>query len=322
MLSFPHLFCYSRESGNPDFAVCTEAAVWQYCLLRLGGKGGYMRILLIENDKADAELVRDCLAQLGHAVEVAETGEDGEPMAELVGYDLFIIAIILSGKNGLDVCQSLRHKDILTPILILTCLDTEESENKTLNLGADDYMTKPFHVSNLYAHVGALLRRAPYCINPQLKAGSLVLDTVSREVWSEGLPLKIIGKECELLELLMRNQNAVSTRRIIDDKLYDLTLDVDSNAINQHVRNLRAKLFEADPKGLIETIRGVGYRLNIRNIFRENPLPCAIILLYCLFWVVDLPPDWLTLTCSHFSPLEVSGLNIGKRESFWLEVPK
>jgi DNA-binding response OmpR family regulator len=250
-----------------------------------------MRILHIESDQAEAELVRDCLAQLGHAVDVGPTGEDGEAMAELTGYDLFIIAIILSGKNGLDVLRSLRRKDILTPILILSRLDTQEDEDKALNLGADDYMTKPFRVSNLYAHVGALLRRAPYCINPQLKAGSLLLDTVSREVWFEGLPLKIIGKECDLLELFMRNQNAVITRRIIDDKLYDLTLDADSNAINQHIRNLRAELFKADPKGLIETIRGVGYRLNTQNIFRRGPLQCFAIFLILLFSTFGLQLD-------------------------------
>jgi DNA-binding response OmpR family regulator len=253
-----------------------------------------MRILVIQDHESTAELLREGLSQEGYAVDLALTGEDGQEMAEITVYDLLISDVVLPGKNGLEVCRSLRQKQVTLLILLMSDLDKEEDVFRGLDCGADAYLIKPFTLTLLFRHVRALLRRAPPIINPRLKVGDLELDTVSREVRYNAKPLNILRKESSMLELLMRNPDIVVTRTIMGERVWDVPLDSKSNVIDQHMKNLRASLADAVQEDLIETVRGVGYRLKIRNILKGRYLPCAVIFLLGLLSTFQLQIDWFS----------------------------
>jgi DNA-binding response OmpR family regulator len=249
---------------------------------------------VIEDDIPTGEFLQRNLTQEGYAVDLALTGPDGEAMAEAYAYDALIMGVILAGKSGLDVLRSLRQKNILTPILMLTGLDTLDDEIRGLDLGADDYVTKPFKFSKVSARIRALLRRAPLTLNPQLKVGKLVLDSDTQEVWYEGHPVIVTRIEFAILALLMRHPNIVIKRSRIAENVWDVELCPESNAIDEHISNLRAKLAMDDPEDLIQTVRGVGYKLNIRGILHGRPLPCITIFLIGLFSTLHLQADLIS----------------------------
>jgi len=221
-----------------------------------------MRILVVEDEKALAHMIRRGLTEEGYAVDIAYDGEEGEYLAEVVPYDLIILDIILPKKDGFEICLGLRQKRVNTRILILTCKDSVSDRVRGLDSGADDYLVKPFNFNELSARIRALLRREVTRGLPVLQVGNLSLNTLTREVKRGQRDIKLTTKEYSILEYFMRNPNVVITRRMIEDHAWNLSLDSESNLIEVYIRRLREKIDEEGEESLIETVRGAGYRLS------------------------------------------------------------
>jgi DNA-binding response OmpR family regulator len=222
-----------------------------------------MRILVIEDETKLADIIRRGLEEAGYAVDVSNDGEEGEYLAQTFPYDLIVLDIILPKKDGFEVCIGLRQKNISTRILMLTCKDTVGDRVKGLDAGADDYVIKPFAFDELLARLRALLRRNIAAGSPQLQAGELSMDTLTREVKRAQKNIELTGKEYSILEYFMRNPNAVITRRMLEEHVWDMSLETESNLIDVFIRRIRQKIDGESENSLIETVRGVGYRLKI-----------------------------------------------------------
>ena len=223
-----------------------------------------MRILIIEDDRKMSELIQRGITEIGYAVDAAYDGEEGCDMAELVPYDLIILDIILPKKDGIDVCLELRRNKIKSRIIMLTCKDTTSDRVKGLDSGADDYLVKPFAFDELLARIRALLRREINDGSHMLQAGDLSLNTLTREVKLGIKDIKLTAKEYAFVEYFLRNSNIVITRRMIEDHIWNFSLDSESNLIDVYIKRIRSKIDENNEDSLIETIRGVGYRFKIR----------------------------------------------------------
>jgi len=219
-----------------------------------------MKILVIEDEEKLANIIKRGLTEEGYCVDVAFDGEEGEDYAKYSSYDLIILDIMLPRKDGITVCKNLREENINTPILMLTAKDSIEDRVKGLDSGADDYLVKPFDFDELFARVRSLLRRESFTKNPELKVGDLTLNTLTREVWKGDKKLKLTPKEYNILEYFMRNPKIVVTRTILEEKMWDIDFEGNSNVIDVYIRRLRKKLGDKDGK-ILETVRGAGYRL-------------------------------------------------------------
>jgi heavy metal response regulator len=222
-----------------------------------------MRLLIIEDDPNMARFLQKGLQEERYAVDVAKDGEEGLLMASGTSYDLIILDVMLPKLDGLAVCTRLRAQRTMTPILLLTALESVESKVGGLNAGADDYLTKPFAFAELIARVRALLRRGSGQQPAKLKAADLELDPVSHRVWRGGLEIVLTNKEFALLEYLLRNADQVLTRTAIVEHIWDIHYDSMTNIVDVHVRALRAKIDRDFSPALIHTVRGVGYVLKI-----------------------------------------------------------
>lgn len=220
-----------------------------------------MRILVVDDNRKLCDVIKRGLKEESHAVDCVYNGADGEYYAENTPYDLIILDIMLPGKNGLDVCKSLRIKNINTSILMLTAKDTVEDRVKGLDTGADDYLLKPFVFSELSARVRALLRRQGESKATRLTVGDLVLDTTTREVWWQKKPMDLTTKEYAILEYMMYNSNTVITRTMIVEHVWNYDFDSISNLVDVYIRRIRIKIDVEKGKHIIETIRGTGYRI-------------------------------------------------------------
>ena len=220
-----------------------------------------MRILVVEDEKRLAEVIKKGLVEEGYSVDVAYDGAEGQYMAENASYDLVILDIMLPKKDGITICQELRIRGINTPILMLTAKDSVEDRVKGLDSGADDYLVKPFAFSELVARVRALLRREALSKASKLQVGDLVMDTLTREVWRGDKKIELTTKEYALLEYFMRHPNMVVTRTMLMEKVWDYDFEGLSNVIDVYIRRLRLKLDEEGEESIIETVRGAGYRL-------------------------------------------------------------
>ncbi len=220
-----------------------------------------MRILVVEDEKRLAEVIKKGLVEEGYSVDVAYDGAEGQYMAESASYDLVILDIMLPKKDGVTVCQELRIRGINIPILMLTAKDSVEDRVKGLDSGADDYLVKPFAFSELVARVRALLRREALSKASKLQVGDLVMDTLTREVWRGDKKIELTTKEYALLEYFMRHPNMVVTRTMLMEKVWDYDFEGLSNVIDVYIRRLRLKLDEEGEESIIETVRGAGYRL-------------------------------------------------------------
>ena len=223
-----------------------------------------MRILIVEDEKELAFLIRRGLTEQGHAVDVVHDGEEGQVLAETVPYDVIILDIILPKKNGYELCLSLRHNKINTRILMLTAKDSISDRIHGLDCGADDYLVKPFDFGKLYARVRALLRRDITQCSPVLQVGDLSVNTATREVIKGDRSIDLTNKEYAILEYMARNPGMVITRQMIEDHIWNLLLDAESNVIEVYIRRLRVKLDRDGEDSLIETVRGAGYRLRVK----------------------------------------------------------
>jgi len=220
-----------------------------------------MRILIVEDNRQLAEIIKRGLSEEGYAADIAMSGEEGEDYIESIPYDLIILDIILPGKDGISVCQRLRGKRIKTPILMLTAKGSLNDKVMGLESGADDYVVKPFEFAELYARIRALLRREENLLPQKLQIGDLVLDMSARRVRRGQRPIELTAKEYAILEYLMRHPDLVITRTMIEQHVWDLELDTTSNLIDVYISRLRRKIDEGGENSLIQTIKGAGYRL-------------------------------------------------------------
>lgn len=220
-----------------------------------------MRILLVEdNRRFSASLVKS-LEEDGYAVDAAYDGLEGEGMAAATAYDLVILDIMLPGKDGFGVCKALRARKVAAPILMLTARDSTDDRVKGLDLGADDYLPKPFELAELRARLRALLRRGPVGKAGELAVGDLVLDPATHAVSRGGKAIDLTPREFALLEYFLRKPGQTVTRDMVEAHLWNQEEILVSNVVDVYIRRLRAKVDEGFEPKLLETVRGSGYRL-------------------------------------------------------------
>jgi DNA-binding response OmpR family regulator len=224
-----------------------------------------MRILVIEDDVNMADALRRGLIGQHYSVDVTGDGSEGEEMAKINDYDLIILDLMLPKKDGRAICRDLRHDGIATPIMMLTALDDVDVKITGLDVGADDYVTKPFHFGELLARVRSLVRRRTEHRTAEIQVADLVLDTTNRTVTRGGKPISLTAKEFALLEYFMLNRGKVLTREMISEHVWDMNFDPQSNVIESFVRFLRQKIDKDFEPRLIHTLRGVGYRFAERE---------------------------------------------------------
>jgi len=218
-----------------------------------------MRILIIEDEKKVARFISKGLEEEAYAVDTAYDGEEGTFLAEVNEYDLIILDIMLPGKDGFTIIKELRSKGIKTPVIMLTARDELEDKIRGLNLGADDYITKPFAFSELLARVRAVMRRLCETKDSKLQAGDLVIDLSTRIVKRNDRVIELTNKEYALLEYFVRNPNKILSRTMIAEHVWDYQFDPMTNVIDVYVNYLRQKIDKGFDKKLIHTVRGVGY---------------------------------------------------------------
>ena len=220
-----------------------------------------MRALVVEDEVKMAALIRRGLVEEGYAADVARTGEEALWMARATPYDAIVLDVMLPGRNGLEVCRSLRESGVWSPILMLTARDGVEDKVSGLDSGADDYLSKPFSFAELLARLRALTRRGPSERPAVLEVGTLRLDPATRQAWRGEAEVDLSAKEFALLETFMRNPGDVLTRLDLLEHAWDYGYENRSNVVDVYVRYLRAKIDRPFGVDSIETVRGVGYRL-------------------------------------------------------------
>lgn len=218
------------------------------------------RILIIEDDDAILKFLRRGLAYEGYQVDMAADGQSGLALARDNPPDLVVLDLMLPGIDGLEVCRRLRTGGAV-PILILTAKDTVSDRIQGLDMGADDYMVKPFNLDELLARIRALLRRAQPSRPQVLRFADLALDTGTRQASRGDRVISLTAKEYELLELFLRHPRQVLTRDLIFDRVWGYDFGGESNIIEVYIRYLRQKLEASDEPRLIHTVRGMGYVL-------------------------------------------------------------
>jgi two-component system, OmpR family, response regulator len=220
-----------------------------------------MRVLMVEDDVKMAALVRRGLAEDGHAADVAGTGEDAVWMAQAHPYDAIVLDVMLPGLSGFETCKRLRDEGVWSPVLMLTARDGVEDRVAGLDVGADDYLTKPFSFAELLARLRALSRRGAVERPAELTVGDLRLDPATRRVWRGEDEVALSPKEFALLETFMRRPGQVLTRVQLLEHTWDFAYENRSNVVDVYLRYLREKLDRPFGKSSFETVRGVGYRL-------------------------------------------------------------
>lgn len=216
-----------------------------------------MRILLAEDDPMIGDSLRKGLRGEGFTVDWVQDGRSAERALETTEYALVLLDLGLPRKDGLAVLRDWRQRDLTVPVLILTARDAVPDRVKGLDSGADDYLVKPFDLTELLARMRALLRRQAGRAQEIIAIGALRLDPAAHAVEYRGRPVSLSAREFALLHALMERPGAVLSREQLEDRLYGWGEEVESNAVEVHIHNLRRKL---DP-GVIRTVRGVGYRL-------------------------------------------------------------
>ena len=222
-----------------------------------------MRLLVIEDDRDVAHFLERGLKESGHTVDVAVEGKNGLFLATTERYDALIVDRMLPGVDGLTIVRTLRASGATTPVLILSALGDVDDRVSGLRAGADDYVVKPFALSEVLARLDALVRRARGDAREetQLEVGELTLDLLKREARRGGTLIELLPREFRLLEYLMRHAGQVVTRTMLLENVWDYHFDPQTNVIDVHISRLRAKLDRDFEQPLIHTVRGAGYRL-------------------------------------------------------------
>ena len=226
-----------------------------------------MKILVVEDEVKTGEYLCKGLTEAGFIVDLAGSGMTGYHLAMTADYDLMILDIMLPDINGWDVVKLLRTAGKGMPILLLTALGTIEHRVKGLELGADDYLVKPFAFAELLARVRTLLRRGTAVIvESQFQVADLTLDLVSRRVTRSGVKIILTSKEFSLLEFFIRHKGEVLPRSLIASQVWDMNFDSDTNVIDVAVKRLRGKIDSDFELKLIQIVRGVGYVLDVSDV--------------------------------------------------------
>ncbi|MFU8853601.1 response regulator transcription factor [Micromonospora sp. SL1-18] len=220
-----------------------------------------MRLLVVEDETALAEVLRAGLADEGFAVDVQHTGSHGLWAASEYAYDVVVLDIMLPGLSGYEVCRQLRSRGIWTPVLMLTAKEGEYDQADALDLGADDYLTKPFSFVVLVARLRALVRRGAPARPVVMTAGDLAVDPARRLVTRGGQPVRVTAREFALLEFLVRHRGDVVSKAQIIENVWDAHFDGDPNIVEVYIGYLRRKIDQPFGRAAIQTERGMGYRL-------------------------------------------------------------
>lgn len=225
-----------------------------------------MRILLVEDDKGIVRFVKKGLLENSFSVDVATDGEEGLNSVLHMKYDLIVLDILLPKMDGREVLKKIRSMDIQTPVIFLTAKDLESDIVKGLNLGADDYLTKPFSFNELLARLQAILRRGKAVSSPsRSQVANLILEPDGHRVFREKVKIELTPKEYALLEFFMRHPGQIITRTMISEKVWDVHFDTSTNIIDVHVSHLRNKIDKDFEPRLLHTVKGVGYVLEDRG---------------------------------------------------------
>src|SRR6202011_526764 len=220
-----------------------------------------MRILLIEDEPKVSALVKRGLTAERYAVDITADGREGLEFTETYPYDLILLDLMLPSLSGVEVLQLIRRTNQYVPILVLTARDSVDDKVKLFEIGADDYLTKPFAFAELLVRVKALLRRGPVNRSSTLRIGDLELDRLTQQVKRGGKRIELTAKEYSLLEYLMQNPERVLSRNMIIEHVWDQSFDGITNIVDVYVRHLRAKVDDPFDHKLIHTVRGVGYSI-------------------------------------------------------------
>jgi two-component system response regulator PhoP len=222
-----------------------------------------MRVLVVEDELRLAENIATAFREgPGFAVDVCHDGEDALDLVEAADYDLIVLDLMIPKVSGKEVLRSLRIRDGVTPVLILTAVSETRSTIDLLNLGADDYMTKPFDLGELIARARALIRRGKNVKQTSLTIGDVTLSPTEQTVSVKGQMVELSPTEYRVLEYMMHHPRNIISKRELLEHLYDFTWEHHSNVIEAHVSNLRRKLRNATESTVIENLRGRGYRLS------------------------------------------------------------
>jgi two-component system OmpR family response regulator len=220
-----------------------------------------MRVLVVEDDQRMSNLLRRSLEEEGYAVDVADDGPNGLWMAKEFSYGAIVLDVMLPGFGGFELCRQLRDAAVWTPVLMLTARDEIGDRVRGLDVGADDYLVKPFSLLELAARIRALSRRDDRARPTVLSVGDLRLDPAAKRAWRGETELSLSPKELALLELFLRHPGTVLSRTQIIDAVWDFAYQGGSNVVDQYVKYLRDKVDTPFGRGDIETVRGMGYRL-------------------------------------------------------------
>ena len=223
-----------------------------------------VRVLLVEDETKLARAIRRGLQQEGYAVDIAATGDDGLHLATEVGYDAVVLDVMLPGLDGIEVCRRMRARGRWVPVLMLTARDGIAERVVGLDVGADDYLVKPFAFRELLARLRALVRRGGGERPSVLVAGDLRLDPAAHTVTRDGYPVELSAREFALLEFLMRHPGEVVSRSQILEHVWDFNYEGLSNVVDVYIGYLRRKLELPFGRPLLRTVRGVGYALEPR----------------------------------------------------------
>ncbi|MEP6760166.1 MAG: response regulator transcription factor [Sporichthyaceae bacterium] len=220
-----------------------------------------MRVLVVEDEVRLAALLKRGLEEGGYSVDIAVDGPGAAWQATEFAYDAIVMDVMLPGFDGFEVCRRVRAADCWAPVLMLSARDAVTDRVRGLDVGADDYLTKPFSFDELAARLRALVRRGAPARPMVVEVGDLSLDPATRQAWRDGVELTLTGKEFALLELFLRHPGEVLSRTRILEHVWDTAYDGVSNVVDQYVTYLRRKVDRPFGRSDLETVRGAGYRL-------------------------------------------------------------